>query len=119
MAETKRKTRDNPNRKKSKKQKTLATQGDNKGKRRGPRLPSKFRKELDRLNPSGAGGSPSGSDAEERIDSDEGEVYVGNDVYEYEEGVTEEESKKNRRFDQVENLEYEMPEDFEVCSFRL
>ncbi|XP_024026216.1 uncharacterized protein C57A7.06 [Morus notabilis] len=113
MAETKRKSRDNPNGKKSKKQKTLATQRDNKRKRRGPRLPSKFRKELDRLNPSGAGRSPSGSDAEERIDSDEGEVYAGNDVYEYEEGVTEEESKKNRRFDQVENLEYEMPEDFE------
>lgn len=79
-------------------------------------MPSQLRKQLDRLNPGGGGdGSSSGSDVDERIESDEGEVYVGNDVYEYEEGVPEEESQKNRRFDRVENLEYEMPDEFEVC----
>ncbi|KAK9945694.1 hypothetical protein M0R45_011193 [Rubus argutus] len=46
-----------------------------------------------------------------KIGSD-GEV-LGQDLYEYEEGVPEEESKKNRRFDPVDNLDYELPEDFE------
>ncbi|BBN68505.1 U3 ribonucleoprotein family protein [Prunus dulcis] len=40
------------------------------------------------------------------------EVY-GRDLYEYEEELPEEESKKNRRYDPVENLEYQMPEEFE------
>ncbi|XVE77607.1 hypothetical protein DITRI_Ditri13aG0076700 [Diplodiscus trichospermus] len=70
--------------------------------RTGPRLPSALLKELDRLNPT----IPSNSD--EEIDSD-----VGNDFYEYEEEVPQEESRKNRRFDPVENYEYELPEDFE------
>ncbi|OAY80691.1 U3 small nucleolar RNA-associated protein 14 [Ananas comosus] len=37
----------------------------------------------------------------------------GEDVYEYDEPVPEEEARKNRRFDEVENYEYELPEDFE------
>ncbi|KAE8657654.1 ABC transporter B family member 5 [Hibiscus syriacus] len=36
-----------------------------------------------------------------------------NDVYEYEDEVPQEESRKNRRFDPVDNYEYEIPEDFE------
>lgn len=71
--------------------------------KRGPRLPSALRKELDRLNPVPAG---SGDEV--------GDVSARGDVYEYDEAVAEEESKKNRRFDSVDNLEYELPDDFEV-----
>ncbi|XVF32788.1 hypothetical protein REPUB_Repub17cG0112800 [Reevesia pubescens] len=70
-------------------------------KRTGPRLPSALRTELDRLNPRIS------SNSDDEIDSD-----VGNDVYEYEEEVPQEESRKNRRFDPVKNYEYELPEDF-------
>lgn len=69
----------------------------------GPRLPSLLQKEVEALNP-----NPDFSD-DEVTSSDEIK-----DVYEFEEGVPEEESKKNRRFDPVENYEYELPEKFEV-----
>ncbi|GMI69439.1 hypothetical protein like AT4G02400 [Hibiscus trionum] len=68
---------------------------------KGPRLPSALRTELDRLNPRIS------SDSDDGIDSD-----VGYDVYEYEEEVPQEESRKNRRFDPVENYQYELPKDF-------
>lgn len=89
--------------------KTLAKKGKkNDGRKRsGPRLPNLLRKELDRLNPN----VPSNSEGNEEIDSDEGELYTG-DIYEYQEGVPQEESKKNRRFDPVENFEYELPENY-------
>ncbi|KAL0351313.1 UNVERIFIED_CONTAM: U3 small nucleolar RNA-associated protein 14A [Sesamum calycinum] len=77
-----------------------------KRRRHGPRLPNALRKELDVFNRI-VDGEP--SDVDEGIDSDDA---VGNDVYEYEEGIAEEESKKNRRFDTVENYQYELPEDF-------
>uniref|UniRef100_A0A2P2MUZ2 Uncharacterized protein C57A7.06-like n=1 Tax=Rhizophora mucronata TaxID=61149 RepID=A0A2P2MUZ2_RHIMU len=77
------------------------------GERRGPRLPSALRKELDRLNPSG-----NNNEGDEDVGSDEDDQ--GKDVYEYEDGVPEEESRKNRRFDTVENYEYELPDDFKV-----
>lgn len=67
--------------------------------RTGPRLPQSLRKELDRINPNDQSCS----------EEDEG---INGDVYEYEEEVPEEESKKNRRFDSVENYEYKLPEDF-------
>ncbi|WOL01312.1 hypothetical protein Cni_G10028 [Canna indica] len=67
--------------------------------RTGPRLPSAMRKELEHLN---------------RGDSDsESEEFRKDDVYEYEEDAPEEESRKNRRYDSVENYEYELPEEFE------
>ncbi|XP_022757960.1 uncharacterized protein C57A7.06 isoform X2 [Durio zibethinus] len=75
---------------------------DMRKKRTGPHLPSALRTELDRLN------NRISSNSDDEIDSD-----VGNDVYEYEEEVPQEESRKNRRFDPVENYEYELPEDFE------
>lgn len=78
-------------------------------KRTGPRLPNALRKELERLNPS----RPSGGGGEE-IDSDEAELGSGRDVYEYEEEAPQEESGRNRRFDPVDNLEYELPDEFEV-----
>lgn len=46
--------------------------------------------------------------SDEDIDSDE-----ARDFYEYEEPLPQEESRKNRRFDPVENYEYELPEKFE------
>ncbi|XP_043709609.1 uncharacterized protein C57A7.06 [Telopea speciosissima] len=64
-------------------------------KKTGPRLPSALKRELDN---------------DEEVDSD---GIVDNDVYEYEERKPEEESKKNRRFDPVDNLEYELPDEFE------
>lgn len=74
---------------------------DGRRKRVGPRLPNAMLKELQlpkRYN-----------DSDEEIGSDD----VINDLYEYEEGVAEEESKKNRRFDPVENYQYELPDEFE------
>ncbi|CAM6099546.1 unnamed protein product [Calypogeia fissa] len=38
---------------------------------------------------------------------------IEGDVYEYEEGVPEEERGKNKRFDDIDRLEYELPSDFE------
>ncbi|XVE80368.1 hypothetical protein DITRI_Ditri14bG0134300 [Diplodiscus trichospermus] len=66
------------------------------------RIPTALRKELDRLNPTVS------SNSDEEIDSD-----VGNDFYEYEEEVPQEESRKNHGFDPVHNYEYELLEDFE------
>lgn len=82
--------------------------GGDKKRRSGPRLPNALKKELERLNPTV---DAEASDGDEEIDSD---GAVGNDVYEYEEGVAEEESMKNKRYDPVENYEFELPEDFEV-----
>ncbi|KAG8378493.1 hypothetical protein BUALT_Bualt08G0142900 [Buddleja alternifolia] len=73
--------------------------------RRGPRLPNVLRKELDLLNP-----TVHNSDGDEEINSDD-EVIT--DVYEYAEDIPEEESKKNKRFDPVDNYEFELPENFE------
>ena len=75
----------------------------------GPRLPSAFRQQLDNfVNPN------LHDDDDEDVDSDEAELNHGNDLYEYEEEVAEEESKKNRRYDHVDNYEYELPESFKV-----
>ncbi|ESR36139.1 hypothetical protein CICLE_v10027776mg [Citrus x clementina] len=76
--------------------------GGEKKKRKGPRLPNSLRKEIDRLNTNSLNGS------DEDIGSDE-----ARDFYEYEEPLPQEESRKNRRFDPVENYEYELPEKFE------
>lgn len=112
MADKKRKFRDEPKQrdlkrdkkpKQSKKFSKKNKKDQETRKRTGPRLPSSLRKELDRLN------APLNSDDDE-IDSDQ-----GNDVYEYEEELPEEETRKNRRFDPVQNYEYELPEEFEVC----
>uniref|UniRef100_A0A1D1YGT4 Uncharacterized protein C57A7.06 n=1 Tax=Anthurium amnicola TaxID=1678845 RepID=A0A1D1YGT4_9ARAE len=76
---------------------------EKKRRKTGPRLPSALLKELDlakaRARDSDDG---SGSDVEER-----------GDVYEYEEGIPQEDSGRNRRFDPVDNLEYELPDNFE------
>lgn len=104
---------------KGKKRKSLNSNGkkkeeksNEKRRRRGPHLPNAFRREVELRNPT-VGGED--SDGDEEIDSD---GAVGNDIYEYEEGIAEEESMKNKRYDPVENFEFELPEDFEV-SFSL
>ena len=121
MVETKRKGGDEPKHSKMKKQKSSGSKTlsmkkkKSKGNdvRKGPRLPNSLRKEIERLNPS----TQLNSDDED-INSDEGE-FLTDDIYEYEEKIPQEESRKNRRFDPVENFEYELPEDFEVLSLSL
>ncbi|XP_054823107.1 uncharacterized protein C57A7.06 [Prosopis cineraria] len=120
MADTKRKRRDDGNRgreksrKNSKKQKSPDSRAQlkNGGRRKksGPRLPSSLQKEIERLNPTAA------LNSDEDISSDdyneEGEIY-GKDVYEFDEERAEEESQKNKRYDQVgvDKFEYELPDD--------
>ncbi|KAJ0247942.1 hypothetical protein HA466_0163260 [Hirschfeldia incana] len=71
-------------------------------KKKGPHLPNSILKVIASQN------RPLNSDDE--IGSDE---EHGGDLYEYEEGVPEEESRKNNRYDRHDNYEYELPEDFE------
>lgn len=68
------------------------------------RLPVALKKELDLINQSGDQGSGGDEQDGERLDGDE---------YEYEEELPEEETQNNRRYDQVDKLEYELPSDFE------
>jgi U3 small nucleolar RNA-associated protein 14 len=69
----------------------------------GPHLPNKLRRELESLAPARDRGSGSDSDDEDDV--------VGEDVYEYEEGVPEEEARKNDRYDAVAKYEYEFDVD--------
>ncbi|XP_026385176.1 U3 small nucleolar RNA-associated protein 14 homolog A-like isoform X2 [Papaver somniferum] len=116
MAETKRKRIDNGGKRKP----IQSSSGNNKKRRKnkkdekhsGPRLPNQLRKQIEFLNQNS---EPVHSDEDdEEIDSDEevGGLHINDDLYEYEEVIPEEESKKNRRFDPVDNLEYELPEGF-------
>ncbi|KAF8117438.1 hypothetical protein N665_0010s0015 [Sinapis alba] len=50
---------------------------------------------------------------DDAIDSDD---EPGGDLYEYEEGVPEEESRKNNSYDRHDNYDYEHSEDFEGSS---
>lgn len=101
--EARQKTERGDNKRKLPKPNTIKAKGE-KSKKMGPRLPLVMRKELERLN--------------HRILESDGEIgsddalYNG-DVYEYEESLPEEETKKNNRFDPVENFEYELPDNFE------
>ncbi|XAR61346.1 hypothetical protein NMG60_11035024 [Bertholletia excelsa] len=71
--------------------------------RNGPRLPNALRKQVEAMDAL----RPSTVDEEDIVSDD------ANDLYEYEEAVAEEESRKNRRYDPVDNFEYELPEQFE------
>ncbi|XP_028786436.1 uncharacterized protein C57A7.06-like isoform X1 [Neltuma alba] len=120
MADTKRKRRDDGNRgrekskKNSNKQKSSNSraQSKNGGRRRksGPRLPSSLQKEIERLNPTAALNSDEDIASDHYIEG--GEIY-GKDVYELDEERAEEESQKNKRYDQVGvyKFEYELPDD--------
>ncbi|KAM0906261.1 hypothetical protein ACQ4PT_016932 [Festuca glaucescens] len=67
----------------------------------GPHLPNKLRRELESLAPARDRGS----------ESDDEDDVVGEDVYEYEEGVPEEEARKNDRYDAVKTYEYDFDSD--------
>ncbi|CAL4939314.1 unnamed protein product [Urochloa decumbens] len=75
--------------------------GPDKKRRHGPRLPTVMRRELDAMGPGPARGS----------DDDEFSDAGAEDVYEYEEGVPEEEAGKNGRYDAVAKYEYEFDSD--------
>ncbi|KAI3829578.1 hypothetical protein L1987_03704 [Smallanthus sonchifolius] len=92
MAETKRKKNLAPAKRKK--------GGKEKQWKKGPHLPNALKKELESLNPSDR--------SDEEIQSED-----DMDVYEYEEKIPDEELKKNRRYDPVENFEYQLPKDFE------
>ncbi|XP_057822016.2 uncharacterized protein C57A7.06 [Cryptomeria japonica] len=71
-------------------------------KSRVPRLPFSLKKEIDIFH-------PISNDEEDQNDGDR----LDGDEYEYEEDSAQEDTKKNKRYDQVDNLEYELPSDFE------
>ncbi|CAF1916118.1 unnamed protein product [Brassica napus] len=75
-------------------------------KKKGPHLPNSILKVIANQK------RPLNSDEEDDdvIGSDD---EHGGDLYEYEEGVPEEESRKNNRYDRHDNYDYELPEDFE------
>ncbi|CAD6211133.1 unnamed protein product [Miscanthus lutarioriparius] len=75
--------------------------GQGKRQRHGPQLSKAMRRELDEMGPGPARGS----------DDEEGSDEVAEDVYEYEEGVPEEEAGKNGRYDAVAKYEYNFDSD--------
>jgi U3 small nucleolar RNA-associated protein 14 len=75
--------------------------GQGKRRRHGPQLSKAMRRELDAMGPGPARGS----------DDEEGSDEVAEDVYEYEEGVPEEEAGKNGRYDAVAKYEYNFDSD--------
>ncbi|KAK4282513.1 hypothetical protein QN277_013878 [Acacia crassicarpa] len=118
MADPKRKRRDDGGREKSKKNNKKQKSSDsraplkNSGRRKksGPRLPSSLQKEIERLNPTAALNSDEDiASGDYNVD---GEIY-GKDVYEFDEERAEEESQKNKRYDQVgvNKFEYELPDE--------
>lgn len=94
------------NKKPYKRNKTVDRGVEKRKKRTGPRLPSSLRKALEVKSL-----DDSANISDENIESDE-----ANDFYEYDEPLAEEESRKNRRYDTVENYEYQLPEQIEVCA---
>ncbi|XP_031375900.1 uncharacterized protein C57A7.06-like, partial [Punica granatum] len=109
MADKKRKSRDSQKPYKKQSFNFKASGKEGRKKRTGPRLPNSMKKVLERLNPVDS----EGEEHDGRIDSNENDKPFGNDIYEYEGEVAPEDSRKNRRFDPVEKLEYELPEDFQ------
>ncbi|KAI3939873.1 hypothetical protein MKW98_029649 [Papaver atlanticum] len=105
MAEAKRKRIDNNG---GKRKQSVQSFSNNKKRRKnkkdekhsGPRLPNQLRKQIEFLNHN----KPIHSDT--NSDEEDGGLHINYDLYEYEEVIPEEESKKNRRFDPVDNLEY-------------
>ncbi|XP_031485389.1 uncharacterized protein LOC116254265 [Nymphaea colorata] len=73
----------------------------------GPRLPLGIKRELASL------ARDSGGDASDSGNESTDNPHPGDSVYEYDEPLPQEETKKNRRFDPVENFEFELPEDFQ------
>ncbi|CAK9236735.1 unnamed protein product [Sphagnum troendelagicum] len=80
--------------------------GRSNGKKVGPQLASSLLKELK--------GDGDGRRKQSKEEEEDDSILPG-DVYEYEEQLPEEEAGKNRRYDSVDQLDYELPSDFEVC----
>ncbi|XP_056854923.1 U3 small nucleolar RNA-associated protein 14 isoform X2 [Raphanus sativus] len=78
-----------------------------KKKKKGPHLPNSILKVIADQK------RPLNSDEEEEEDEIDSDDEHGGDLYEYEEGVPEEESRKNNRYDRHDNYDYELPDDFE------
>ncbi|PWA36955.1 Small-subunit processome, Utp14 [Artemisia annua] len=113
MADTKRKKNQSPHSSKDKRKKTGK---DNKKWKKGPNLSNPMKKEIESLKAK--------SYSEINSDEDVGvkDVDVGvkpdsdeeiKDFYEYDEQIPQEELMKNRRYDAVDNFEYQLPDDFE------
>uniref|UniRef100_A0A7N0TJL1 Uncharacterized protein n=1 Tax=Kalanchoe fedtschenkoi TaxID=63787 RepID=A0A7N0TJL1_KALFE len=89
--------------------------GGGRDRKTGPRLPEAMRKQIDMI------GSKRGYEEEEEEETSEGEEEVPrdygvedvNDLYEYVAEKPQEELQKNRRFDTVEKLKIDLPDDFE------
>ncbi|RID75567.1 hypothetical protein BRARA_B02606 [Brassica rapa] len=79
-------------------------------KKKGPHLPNSILKVIANQK------RPLKSDEEDDDDVLGSDDEHGGDLYEYEEGVPEEESRKNNRYDRHDNYDYELPDDFEVPS---
>jgi hypothetical protein len=79
--------------------------GRSNGKKVGPQLASSLLKEL----------KGDGDHNRKQLKEEEDDSILPGDVYEYEEQLPEEEAGKNRRYDSVDQLDYELPSDFEVC----
>lgn len=62
-----------------------------------------LKKEVESLNPNS--------------DQEDEDIKSDIDLYEYEEQIPDEESRKNRRYDPVDNFEYQLPKDFQVFFF--
>lgn len=77
------------------------------GRRRGPSKPKKPIR-------GGKDLSEASSKVQKSVKEEEEEVKFIDEGYEYDEALPEEETKKNRRFDEVDVYEYELPEDFDV-----
>ncbi|KAG5381544.1 hypothetical protein IGI04_033014 [Brassica rapa subsp. trilocularis] len=68
-------------------------------KRKGPHLPNSILKMI--------------ATHKRPLNSDDNEIDSDVDLYEYEEGIPEEESRKNNRYGRLDNYEFKLPDDFE------
>ncbi|XP_009111292.1 uncharacterized protein C57A7.06 [Brassica rapa] len=68
-------------------------------KRKGPHLPNSILKII--------------ATQKRPLNSDDNEIDSDVDLYEYEEGIPEEESRKNNRYGRLDNYEFKLPDDFE------
>ncbi|CAN6853153.1 unnamed protein product [Brassica oleracea var. botrytis] len=68
-------------------------------KRKGPHLPNSILKMI--------------ATHKRPLNSDDNEIYSDLELYEYEEGIPEEESRKNNRYGRLDSYEFKLPDDFE------
>nr|XP_043610668.1 U3 small nucleolar RNA-associated protein 14 [Erigeron canadensis] len=76
--------------------------------KKGPNLPNLLKKEIESRNNNN--NKYRSDEDDEIVSSDEENIK---DLYEYEEEIPDEELQKNRRYDPVDNFEYQLPKDFQ------